>query len=155
MRRLVAATLAAALLLAPATAAAATCPKTALGDIEDEVMCLQCGVPLNVAEDAPAAKRERVFIQSQIDQCKSKDQIKDELVAQFGDRILAEPQGSEAWIVPAVGFAAGVLLAGFAAYRWRRRRTATTTGTAPSPPAAALTAQDAARLEADIKRYDP
>ena len=74
-----------ALLLAalalPGVAAAAECPKTSLGDVEDEVMCLQCGVPLSIAEEAPSAKRQRVFIQRQIDRCQSNQQIKDQLVA--------------------------------------------------------------------------
>ena len=138
-----------ALLVAPAGALAATCPKATLGDIEDEVMCLQCGVPLNLSEDAPSAKQERAFIQSRIDRCESKQQIKDELVAQFGSRILAEPKSKTAWLVPALAFAAGALAVGFGAYRWRRRRTAAVAPTGP-----ALDSGDAARLDADLKRYD-
>jgi cytochrome c-type biogenesis protein CcmH/NrfF len=141
------------LVLAP-PAALAACPRTSLGDIEDEVMCLQCGVPLNVAEDAPAAKRERAFIQAQIDRCKSKDEIKSMLVAQFGDRVLAEPQGGGAWVVPAIGFAAGAAIAGFAAYRWRRDRRALARS-GPTPTPAGLAPGDAARLDADLDRYEP
>ena len=46
MRRAVAgaAAVAACILLALATQATA-CPRTSLGDVEDEVMCLECGVP--------------------------------------------------------------------------------------------------------------
>ncbi len=53
-------------LAAPAVAAAATCPRTSLGDVEDEVMCLECGVPLDVAEGSGQAQRERAFIVRQI-----------------------------------------------------------------------------------------
>jgi len=141
------AVVAAALLLLPASALAATCPKATLGDVQDEVMCLQCGVPLNVAEEAPAAKRERVFIQSRIDRCESKQQIKDELVAQFGDRILADPKSNTAWLVPAIAFAAAAIAVALGARRWRRRR-------APGPPAPTLGTSDSARLKADIERYD-
>jgi cytochrome c-type biogenesis protein CcmH len=136
-----------ALLLAPAGALAATCPRASQTDIEDEVMCLQCGVPLNLAEDAPSAKRERAFIQSRIERCETKQQIKDQLVAQFGDRILAEPKSSTAWLVPAVAFAAAAVAVALGARRWRRRRTA-----APAEPA--LAAGDSARLDADLDRYD-
>lgn len=155
--RLLAVALAALMLaLAPASAlAAAGCPRASLPDLEDEVMCLQCGVPLNVAEDAPSAKRERAFIQTQIDACHSKQQIKDQLVAQFGDRILAQPQERSAWLVPAIGFAAGVLAVLYAAYRWRRGRArrAPRAG-APAMASPGLDASDSARLDADLNRYD-
>ena len=137
------------LLLAPASALAA-CPKTTLGDVEDEVMCLQCGLPLNVSENAPSAVRQRAFIQQQVDACKSKDEIKAMLVAQFGDRVLAEPRDDSAWLVPAVGIALGVIAVGFAAVRWRGRRD----GAGPSPTPEPGAAGDAARLQADLDRDD-
>src|SRR5436190_19867372 len=93
------------LLAAPAAAAAASCPKPSLADIEDEVMCPVCGVPLELATEAPQANRERAFIQREVERCKGKQQIKDELVAQFGDRVLALPPGKgfnlAAYLVPA------------------------------------------------------
>jgi cytochrome c-type biogenesis protein CcmH/NrfF len=131
-------------LITPATAAA--CPRTSLGDVSDEVMCLQCGVPLNVSAEAPAARRQRVFIQEQVDQCKSKQEIKDALVAQFGPAVLAEPQDESAWLVPALGFSTGALAIAFAVWRWRRRRTQATP--------AAVSQTDSARIDADLGRYD-
>ena len=92
--------LAVAATLALATPAAAACPRTSTSDVADEVMCLQCGVPLNVAEDAPSANRERAYIQSLVNQCKSKSEIKTALVAQFGDRVLADPKAKATWLVP-------------------------------------------------------
>jgi cytochrome c-type biogenesis protein CcmH/NrfF len=128
-------------------APAMACPKTSTSDVADEVMCLQCGVPLNLAEDAPSAKRERAFIQQLVDQCRSKEQIKTALVAQFGDKILADPKAKATWLVPAIGFGAAAVAIAFAALRWRRRRGQGT------PPEAAP-AGDASRLQADIDRYD-
>jgi cytochrome c-type biogenesis protein CcmH/NrfF len=125
-------------------APAAACPKTSTSDVADEVMCLQCGVPLNVAEDAPSAKRERAFIQGLVDRCRSKGQIKTALVAQFGDKVLADPKSKATWLVPALGFAAAVLAVAFGAFRWRRRER-----TRPSPAPA-----DDSRLQADMDRYD-
>ena len=143
--------LAAVLVLAlVAPAAALACPKTSTSDIADEVMCLQCGVPLNVAEEAPSAKRQRAFIQRLVDQCRSKDEIKTALVAQFGDNVLADPKSKGAWLVPALGFGAALLAFGYAALRWRRRRAAR--GPAPAP--AAAPAGEASRLQDDIDRYD-
>ena len=143
------ATALAMLLLAPASALAA-CPKTTLGDVENEVMCLQCGLPLNVSENAPSAVRQRAFIQQQVDACRSKDEIKAQLVAQFGERVLAEPQDDSAWLVPAIGVALGVVAVGFAAVRWRGRRG----DTGPSPAPEPVAAGDAARLQADLDRDD-
>src|SRR3954470_619345 len=143
--------LALALLLAP-TAAAAACPKTSLADVEDEVMCPICGVPLGLATESPQARRERAFIQREAEACKSKQQIKNELVAQFGDRVLALPPDKgfnlAVYLVPAA-----IVLAGIAAITTvaLRRR-----GGARSPPPVtpALPGDDAARLNEDLERYD-
>jgi cytochrome c-type biogenesis protein CcmH len=144
----------AVLVIAPA-ALAAGCPKTSLGDVENEVMCPACGTPLSLATEAPQAQRERDFIQGLIADCRSKDQVKRALVAQFGEQVLALPgdEGSDfgdvlVYVVPALGVllaAAGIAVA---ATRWRRRsRPAAPAGTAPSGTASA-------RLDSDIERYD-
>jgi cytochrome c-type biogenesis protein CcmH/NrfF len=141
------------LLLAP-TASWAACPKTSLADVEDEVMCPVCGVPLGLATEAPQAQRERAFIQREAEACKSKQEIKDELVAQFGDRVLALPPEKgfnlAAYLVPAAIVLAGA--AAVATVALRRRRS----GGPPAPPPStpALAGDDAARLEADLERYD-
>jgi cytochrome c-type biogenesis protein CcmH len=149
--RWIAATLTALMLAAPATAVAAACPKTSLADVEDEVMCPVCGVPLELATEAPQANRERAFIQRQIQACKSKQQIKDELVAQFGPRVLALPPGHGfnvfAYLAPALAVLLGVGIVSTVAIRRRRSGPST-------PPGPALAGEDAARLEADIRSYD-
>lgn len=137
-----------------AVAAAATCPKTSLGDVENEVMCNVCGVPLALATEAPQANRERAFISREIAACKSKQQIKDELVAQFGTRVLALPPDKGfnlvAYLAPAAALLAGI--AGVVAVaRRRRRRQGSATPTMAGP---ALPREDAARLDADLQRYD-
>lgn len=139
------------LLLAPAASFAA-CPKTSLADVEDEVMCPICGVPLGLATEAPQAQRERDFIQREVEACKSKDEIKSELVAQFGDRVLALPPEKgfnlAAYLVPAAIVLAGI--AAIATLAVRRRR-----GPQAGPPTTpALAGDDAARLDADLERYD-
>ncbi len=152
MRRLAA--LAAALIAfaaAPA-ALAADCPKTTLGDVEDEVMCPVCGTPLNLATEAPQAQRERQFIERLIAQCKSKDEVKKVLAATFGDRVLATPSDKgfdlAAYVVPGLAVLLGLIGVVLAATRWRGRRGRR----GPPPPAPAGAAQ--ARLESDLERYD-
>jgi cytochrome c-type biogenesis protein CcmH len=141
------------LLLAPAASLAA-CPKTSLADVEDEVMCPVCGVPLGLATEAPQAQRERAFIQREAARCKSKQQIKDELVAQFGDRVLALPPDKGfnlvAYLVPAAIVLLGI--GTVATIAVKRRRSGATPATPGSTPA--LAGDDAARLEADLERYD-
>jgi cytochrome c-type biogenesis protein CcmH len=122
MRALLAALLALAV-LAPA-AATAEQPRASLTDIEDEVMCLECGTALNVSNSA-VADQEREFIAELIAQGKTKQQVKDALVAEYGPRVLAEPsdEGFEltAWLVPCLA-ALGALVAPRAAERGARRR---------------------------------
>ena len=96
-------TLAIALLLAFAAPAYAAEPRASLTDIEDEVMCLECGTALNVSNSDVAAQ-QRDFIAELIAQGKTKQQVKDALVAEYGPRVLAEPGDDgfqlTAWLVP-------------------------------------------------------
>ena len=136
-------------LLLSLTAAAE--PKTTLPDVEDEVMCPVCGTPLNLATDAPQARRERVFIQGLVEQCKSKSQIKTALAAEFGDRVLAVPDdegfGLTAYLVPALGLLLAIGGVTLAAMRWRRTpRADGAPGPEPDP-------RDSGRLDADLERY--
>jgi cytochrome c-type biogenesis protein CcmH len=156
MKRLAAAALAALALAVPAAAAAADCPKTSVADIEDEVMCLVCGTPLALVQDDPQARRERALIERLVLQCKSKGEIKDALVAEYGDSVLAVPKdegfGLAAYLVPGLGLLAGAVAVAYGAVRWRRRRPPGTRAGTATPPAP--DPGDAARLEADLERYD-
>jgi len=137
------------LLLGPAAAGAAD-PQTNLPDVEDEVMCPICGTLLELS-DSPQAERERQFIRDQIDQGRSKDQIKDALVAQYGDDVLATPDSGgfdlTAWIVPALGILLGVLGVGWAILKLARRR-------ASGEAAPEIDPAEASRLERDMSSYD-
>ena len=149
MRRALA--LLAALALAAPGAAAADCPKTTLGDVEDEVMCPVCGTPLALSTEAPQAQRERQLIERLVARCKSKQEIKDALVAQYGENVLATPDDEgfdlAAYAVPALAVLLGAVAVGFAVLRWRRRRT-------PADPAPAPGGAANKRLDSDLERYD-
>jgi cytochrome c-type biogenesis protein CcmH len=136
-------------LAAPATAAAASRPPT-LADLEDEVMCVECGTPL-VVSNSPVANQERAFISEQIAAGKSKAQIKAALVEEYGDQVLAEPGGSgfdaTLWVVPVLLVALGAAGIALAVRRWRRD------GPEPDAPLApALSPEDARRLDAELGR---
>jgi cytochrome c-type biogenesis protein CcmH len=145
-----------ALLITAAPATAAT-PRTSFNDVEDEVMCVSCGVPLNIAE-SPQADRERVEIRRLIAQGLTKDQVKDELVATYGRNVLALPDkggfGLAAYLVP-LGIGAGIVaLLVFLLPKWRRRQRTSGGAFAQATPAATLSDADARRLDEDLARYD-
>ena len=152
MRRLATALALLAALAFPAAALAQDCPQTTLADVEDEVMCPVCGVPLELATEAPQANAQRAFIQEQISQCKSKEEIKDALVAQFGRSVLSLPEDEgfdlAAYLVPILAFLAAAVGISFAVVRWRGARPATPAGEPPAPP----DPEDAKRLEDDMRR---
>ena len=138
---------------APATALAQDCPKTTLGDVEDEVMCPVCGTPLGLATEAPQAIREREFIQRLVDDCQSKEQIKTRLAAEFGDDVLALPEAEgfdlAAYLVPGLAVLLGGGAVAAAALQWRRARRATPTRTGPT-----ARPSGSERLQRDLDRYE-
>ena len=153
MRRALGLAVALAALGLPAAAVAADCPKTTLGDVEDEVMCQVCGTPLELATEAPQAQRERAFIQRLIARCQSKQEVKTARAAEYGDDVLALPGDDgfdlAAYLVPGFALLVGGGALALAAARWRRGRVASSTaGTPADAPAADK------RLDADIDRYD-
>ncbi len=136
-----------------ALVAAAATPVTSMPDVEDEVMCTTCGVPLNIAE-SPQADRQRAFIRTQVDKGLTKDEVKAVLVAEYGPDVLAMPQdegiGRAAYLVPIVIVLGGVALLAVLLPRWRRREPAA----APASGAGAVAVSDAelARLDRELHR---
>jgi cytochrome c-type biogenesis protein CcmH len=138
------------LLAAPAVAAE---QRASLTDIEDEVMCLECGTALNVSNSA-VAEQQRDFIAELIAQGKTKQEVKDALVAEYGPRVLAEPADDgfqlTAWLVPVLAALAALALVVLTARRWR--------GTRPPDAEAggdpALDPDDARRLDAELAAFD-
>jgi cytochrome c-type biogenesis protein CcmH/NrfF len=149
----------AVLALAPASALAVQ-PRASFNDVEDEVMCDTCNVPLNIAESA-RADQERAEIRRLIARGLTKQQILAQLERTYGPNILAKPQDSgfslAVWWVPVAVVAALVALLAALLPRWRRRsrRDATeATDATAGPRAPALSAADARRLDEDLARYD-
>ena len=153
MTRLAAIVCAVAALAAPAAPVAAA-SRASLTDIEDEVMCPICGTLLELSQ-SPQADRERVFIRRLIARGDSKQQIKDALVAEYGQEVLATPAGSgfdlTAYLVPVVAFliAGGAILIGVR--RWRRQGREDDEGSRPGPGPSET---DSERLDSDLARYD-
>ena len=139
-----------ALVLAPAAFAAE--PRTTLPDVEDEVMCVECGTALNVST-SPVADREREFIRRRIAEGKSKPEIKAALVDEYGAKVLAVPEGGgfdvAAWLVPGLLCLVALLGVGVAALRWRGRPDEEPAADGPD-----LDPEDRRRLDADLAAFD-
>jgi cytochrome c-type biogenesis protein CcmH/NrfF len=156
MRRAGALALLAGTLLAFAAPTFASPPRqTTAHDIEGEVMCPVCGTLLELAE-SPQAKREKVYVARLVAAGRTKAEIKDALVAQYGPSVLALPKASgfdlSAYLVPIVAIVLAVIVLAFSVSRWRRdgRRSQPDEDAAPAPPQG----EDADRLDADLGRYD-
>lgn len=144
MIRLVAAIAAVLVLGGPAHAAATT-----YIEVEREVMCVSCGVPLAAAENAQA-EAQREEIRRLVAQGLSKQQVLDRLVDTYGTGVLANPRPDEGIGVTAYAIPVAlllILLGGLAVVvpRWR--------GLDPeaSPALPALDPADAARLDAELE----
>lgn len=137
-----------AIVLTP-SAIAAGCEKTSLIDIQDEVMCPICGVPLANA-GGPQSENQRDFIRERVKKCESKDQIKAALVAEYTTAVLAEPQksgfGLAAYLVPIFALIGAVTAILFGALRWRRGQDAARSKT--------VSAAENEALDTDLRRYD-
>lgn len=146
--------LAAALLAASAAPAAAAVPQVEQNEIEGEVMCPVCGTLLELAE-SPQALRQKAFVARLIADGRSKDEIKDALVAEYGEEVLALPSGDgfnlSAYLVPIVAFLLAAVALAFGVRRWRRDGgDSGSAGAGPTGPSEA----DSKRLDADLSRYD-
>lgn len=123
MTRFLILALTAALLLAPAAFASEQHPT--LNELENEVMCPVCTVPL-AQSDSPAARQIERVIRDKIAAGWTKSQIKNMLVKTYGQSILTAPPKHGfnllAWLLPLVGIVAAGAVLGVAAWRWSRQR---------------------------------
>jgi cytochrome c-type biogenesis protein CcmH len=118
-------------------------------------MCLECGTPLNVSTSA-VADQQRTFIAELIAEGRTKEEVKAALVAEYGPRVLGEPEdegfGLAAWLTPILLGAGGLALVVLTARRWRR------VPSAPDRDAGAagdgLAPDDARRLDAELAAFD-
>jgi cytochrome c-type biogenesis protein CcmH len=127
---------------------------TSLPVIERQVMCVTCKIPLNVAQ-SQQANRERAFIQSLIDEGQTEAQIKRSLLAQYGPTVLALPSAHgfdlTVYLVPLAAILALLATLVVLLPRWRRHARDQAARAVAAPT---LSPADAARLDADLARFD-
>lgn len=130
--------------------AASSPPRASLPDLEDEVMCVECGTPLSVSQ-SPVAERERALIRRDIAKGMTKEQIKAHLVDTYGEAVLADPGRSgftaAVWLVPIAIVLLAAAAVALTARRWRRAPT-------PLPSVPSLDPEDARRLDAELGARD-
>ena len=147
--------LAAALLLAAPAAASEQHPT--LNELENQIMCPVCAGETLAQSDSPAAAQVKRYIQGRIVAGDTRSQIKRELVAQYGTRILAAPprHGFDllAWVLPLAGILCAAGAMGVLAWRWSRRgeeQVAPTWSQNGRP----LDPELEARLDEELARFD-
>ena len=105
-------------------AAAAAAPPNA-ADLEAELVCPVCETTLDQS-NAPVAQRMKAFIRVRIAAGDSEQEIKDALVGEFGQGVLANPPkggfGLLAWLLPLAALGAGAIAVGLLIRSWSRRR---------------------------------
>lgn len=140
--------LAALVLAAPAVASE---ERPTLAELEGEVFCPTCETTLAQSR-SPIAARMRVFIRDRISAGDTKTEIKDALVAEFGESVLASPPARGfnllVWVLPFVGALGGGLLLAFAARRWSGAREPQAVAEAP------LGAALERRVDDELARFD-
>jgi cytochrome c-type biogenesis protein CcmH len=150
--RFVAVATAALVLAGPAAACAH--PRTSLAYLEGQVMCPTCHTTLDMSDSA-AAVQIKSFISERIAQCATAEQIKSELVANYGQGILAAPshKGFDllAWWLPVAGVLGGALVLGVGASRWSRGRRDDEPG---EPAGSGLDEETERRLDDLLARFD-
>jgi cytochrome c-type biogenesis protein CcmH/NrfF len=146
----------AAVALASPPAALARTQRTSFVAIEQQVMCVTCGIPL-VEADSVAAQQEKAFIQGLVSAGDTAAQIKSQLVAQYGASVLALPpdRGFNVafYLVPVAAVLLGLAAVALLLPRWRRNRRSAAAATGV-PGGESISAEDRLRLEADLARFD-
>ena len=136
-----------------ASPALAVTQRTSLSAIEPQVMCVTCGIPLEVAESA-AADQERRFISRLVARGDTAAEIKHQLVLQYTAAVLALPPDHGFnivfYVLPVAVVALALALLALLLPRWRRNRRDR------PPPGAGTTpsATETARLDADLARFE-
>ena len=151
-RAAVAVALLAALAFVGASAASERHPTQA--ELEAELVCPSCHVPLDESNSA-VSQQMKTFIRVHIAAGWTKGRIERSLAAQLGDGIYGVPRthGFDllAWILPFGGIAFGAVAIAAGAWRWSRVRDGASDDSAQSP---VLDLEGERRVDEELARFD-
>jgi cytochrome c-type biogenesis protein CcmH len=139
---------------ADTTAQSGSTAKTSYLEVVNDVMCVVCHEPLGVAQ-SPEAFQERNYIRLLIGQGKTRKEIENDLVQQYGPAVLARPPAHGVnllvYIIPPLVLILGIVTIAVFIPRWRRR--GRESDPSPTQATGALDAADAQRLNEDLGRF--
>ena len=128
-----------------------------LADLANEVICPTCHTTIDQSS-SPIALRMKAFIRERIAAGDTKSEIKDKLVAQFGESVLAAPPKSGfnllAWLLPLVGAVVGAAVLAMLARRWRRGKPESWEPGPSSNGKSSLTPDLDRRVDEELARFD-
>ena len=140
--------------------AAASEARPTLDELEHELTCPTCKTSLALS-DAPVADQIRAFVRERIAAGDTKSEIKDKLVAEFGESVLAAPprEGFNllAWVLPFAALGVGIVFVGLVAWRWTRsgeRRAGGTQGDPALNGRQSLPPELERRVDEELARFD-
>lgn len=146
----------AAVALAAVPTAAASEERPTLSELEREVVCPTCNTTLEMSR-SPIADRMRGFIRRRIAAGDTETEIKEALVAEFGEEVLAAPprRGFNllAWLLPLGGGALAIVVLGLLARRWATARADGANGPALNGRSAIDPALER-RLDEELARFE-
>jgi cytochrome c-type biogenesis protein CcmH/NrfF len=100
----------------------------------------------------------KTFIRTRIAAGDSEQEIKDALVAEFGEEVLAQPPGGGfgllAWLIPLGALVGGAVAVAFLVRRWSRRRDAEPAETAETAETAPLDPKLERLVDEELARFD-
>jgi cytochrome c-type biogenesis protein CcmH/NrfF len=135
-------------------AAAASERHPTQGELEAELVCPSCHVPLDESQ-SDVAQQMKAYIRAHIALGWTKSQIESALAAQLGDGIYGVPRthGFDliAWLLPLGGVALGTVAVAGGAWRWSRVRDRPGDDPAGS---SGLDAEGDRRLDEELARFD-
>jgi cytochrome c-type biogenesis protein CcmH/NrfF len=135
-------------------AAAASEAHPTQGEMEAELVCPSCHVPLDESQSA-IAQQMKAFIRTHIALGWTKSRIENALAAQLGDGIYGVPRthGFDliAWVLPIGGILIGALAVAGGAWKWSRVREGAEAGPSESVP---LDAEGERRVDEELARFD-
>jgi cytochrome c-type biogenesis protein CcmH/NrfF len=142
----------AALVLAGAVPASERHPSQA--ELEAELVCPSCHVPLDESDSA-VSQQMKTFIRVHVARGWTKSRIESALAAQLGDGIYGVPRthGFDllAWLLPLGGIALGALAVGGGAWHWSRARDREGDDSTQGP---VLDAEGERRVDDALARFD-